>query len=85
MSLLLLLLLLLLLYLLSTFTKGIYSYIPETKHVSRAHSVAVLYLQFLQFISTRLHGVTSQKRENVIVIAMTKSNLTSFYLSTDYV
>jgi len=30
------------------FTQGIYNYTPETKHVSRAHSVAaVLYLQFV--------------------------------------
>jgi hypothetical protein len=63
-----------------------YSNIHETNHVSRVHSVAaVLYLQLLQFTSNRLHGVTSQKRENFIVIAITKSNLTSCYLSTDYV
>ena len=31
-----------------TFMQGIYNYIPETNHVSSAHSVAaVLYLQFL--------------------------------------
>ena len=30
------------------FVCGIYSYIPETNHVSRVHSVAaVLYLQFV--------------------------------------
>ena len=30
------------------FIKGIYSYVPETDHVSRIYSVAaVLYLQFL--------------------------------------
>jgi len=31
-----------------TFIQGIYNYIPETNHVSRAHSVAsVLYLEFV--------------------------------------
>ena len=47
--LLLLLLLLLLLTLLSiTCMQGIYNYIPETNHVSSAHSIAaVLYLQFV--------------------------------------
>ena len=31
-----------------TFMRGIYNYIPETNHVSRAYSVAaILYLQFV--------------------------------------
>ena len=44
----LLLLLLLLLLIVITFMQGIYSYIPETNHVSRVFSVtAILYLQFM--------------------------------------
>jgi hypothetical protein len=39
---------LLLLLLFITFMQGIYNYIPETNHVSRAYSVAtMLYLQFM--------------------------------------
>jgi len=30
-----------------TFMQGIYSYLPETNHVSRVYSLGVLYLQFV--------------------------------------
>jgi hypothetical protein len=34
-----------------TFMQGIYSYIPETNHVSRVYNVAaILYLQFLLYV-----------------------------------
>jgi hypothetical protein len=37
-----------------TFMHGIYSYIPETNHVSRIYCVAaVLYIQFVVMVFTR--------------------------------